>query len=81
MERGWNVSTGGKNVSIKVEEDAIFLDTGIFLVPLGGKDKVGFEQDDTGRILVHVKIGQRVYVNHRLYHNPTDLQVKMELTE
>ena len=81
MERGWNVSAGGKDMSIKIEEDAVFLDTGIFLVSLGGKDKIGFEQDENGRLLVYVKIGQRIWVNHRLYHDPVTFQVKMELTE
>jgi hypothetical protein len=80
VERGWNVSAGGKDMSIKVEEDVIFLDTGIVLVSLSGKDKIGFKQEDN-RVLVYVKPGQRMYVNHRLYHNPTDFQVKMELTE
>lgn len=67
-------------MSIKVEEDAVFLDTGIVLIPLSGKDKIGFKQEN-GRLFVYVKAGQYVYVNHRLYHNPTDFQVKMELTE
>lgn len=67
-------------MSIKVEEDAILFDTGIVLITLSGKDKMGFKQEDN-RVLVYVKPRQRMYVNHRLYHNPTDLQVKMELTE
>jgi len=67
-------------MSVKIEEDAVFLGTGIILVSLGGKDKIGFKQEDN-RIFVYVKVGQRVYVNHRLYHNPTDFQLKMELME
>jgi hypothetical protein len=67
-------------MSIRVEEDAVFLDTGIILISLGGKDKIGFKQEDD-RLWVYVKIGQRICVNHRLYHNPTDFQLKMELTE
>jgi hypothetical protein len=67
-------------MSIKVEEDAVFLDTGIFLISLGGKDEIGFKQED-GCLFVYVKAGQHVYVNHRLYYNPTDFQVKMELAE
>jgi hypothetical protein len=67
-------------MSIKVEEDAVFLDTGIFIISLGGKDKVGFKQEDNC-LFVYVKVGQRVYVNHRLYYDPTDFQLKMELTE
>ena len=67
-------------MSIKIEEDALFLDTGIILITLSGKDKIGFKQEDS-RVLVYVKPSQRVHVNHRLYHNPTDLQLKMELTE
>jgi hypothetical protein len=67
-------------MSIKVAEDALFLDAGMVLITLSGKDKIGFKQEDD-RVLVYVKPGQRMYVNHRLYHNPTDFQVKMELTE
>ena len=67
-------------MSIKVEEDVLFLDTGIVLISLGGKDKIGFKQED-GHLFVYVKAGQHVYVNHRLYYNPIDFQVKMELTE
>lgn len=67
-------------MSVKIEEDAVFLDTGIVLISLGGKDKIGFKQEGD-RLWVYVKIGQRICVNHRLYHNPIDFQVKMELTE
>jgi hypothetical protein len=67
-------------MSIKIDEDVIFLDTGLLLVSLSGKDKVGFKQEDN-RVLVYVKPGQRVHVNHRLYHNQIDFQLKMELTE
>jgi hypothetical protein len=80
VERRWNVSAGGKDMSIKIEEDALFLDTGIVVISLGGKDKIGFKQENN-RLFVYVKVGQYVYVNHRLYHNPDDFQVKMELTE
>lgn len=67
-------------MSIKIENDAVFLDTGVLLISLGGKDKIGFKEED-GHLFIYVEAGQHVYVNHRLYYNSTDHQVKMELME
>ena len=68
-------------MSIKIEEDAVFLDTGMFLVSLSGQDKIGFNPEDDGHVSVYVKSGQRIYVNHRLYYDSTTQELKMELTE
>jgi hypothetical protein len=67
-------------MSIKVEEDSVFLDTGTLLILLAGKDKSGFEQEGDD-LLVYVKPGQRIYVNHPLYYDSTNSELKMELTE